>query len=103
MVVFTASVFLNSCQIHTWPITIFSVFIPEILGSESLPLAAKIEERVSWFPWIINNKYYTANVSLCVVSSKFDMNAEVARSMQAFIVYFDSKTVSDGQLDVLII
>ncbi|XP_067276601.1 alpha- and gamma-adaptin-binding protein p34 [Pseudorasbora parva] len=69
--------------------------IRQILGSESLPQATKIEERVSWFPWTINNKYYTANVSLCVVSSTFDMNAEVARSMQAFIVYFDSKT-NDG-------
>uniref|UniRef100_A0A8C1QZE2 Alpha and gamma adaptin binding protein n=1 Tax=Cyprinus carpio TaxID=7962 RepID=A0A8C1QZE2_CYPCA len=66
--------------------------IRQILGSESLPQATKIEERVSWYPWTINNKYYTANVSLCVVSSPFDMNAEVARSMQAFIVYFDSKT-----------
>ncbi|KAG1944930.1 alpha- and gamma-adaptin-binding protein p34 [Pimephales promelas] len=66
--------------------------IRQILGSESLPQATKIEERVSWFPWTINNKYYTAEVNLCVVSSKFDMNAEVARSMQAFIVYFDSKT-----------
>ncbi|XP_016143328.1 alpha- and gamma-adaptin-binding protein p34-like [Sinocyclocheilus grahami] len=66
--------------------------IRQILGSESLPQATKIEERVSWYPWTINNKYYTANVSLCVVSSPFDMNTEVARSMQAFIVYFDSKT-----------
>ncbi|XP_048024440.1 alpha- and gamma-adaptin-binding protein p34 [Megalobrama amblycephala] len=69
--------------------------IRQILGSESLPQASKIEEKVSWFPWTINNKYYTADVSLCVVSSTFDMNAEVARSMQAFIVYFDSKT-KDG-------
>lgn len=69
--------------------------IRQILGSESLPQATKIEERVSWYPWTINNKYYTANVSLCVVSSPFDMNTEVARSMQAFIVYFDSKT-KDG-------
>ncbi|XP_067246429.1 alpha- and gamma-adaptin-binding protein p34 [Chanodichthys erythropterus] len=69
--------------------------IRQILGSESLPQASKIEEKVSWFPWTINNKYYTADVSLCVVSSTFDMNAEVARSMQAFIIYFDSKT-KDG-------
>ncbi|KAI2653540.1 Alpha- and gamma-adaptin-binding protein p34 [Labeo rohita] len=69
--------------------------IRQILGSESLPQATKIEERVSWYPWTINNKYYTANVSLCVVSSPFDMNTEVARSMQAFIVYFDSKA-KDG-------
>ncbi|XP_016125554.1 alpha- and gamma-adaptin-binding protein p34-like [Sinocyclocheilus grahami] len=66
--------------------------IRQILGLESLPQASKMEERVSWYPWTINNKYYTANVSLCVVSSPFDMNTEVARSMQAFIVYFDSKT-----------
>ncbi|XP_042631245.1 alpha- and gamma-adaptin-binding protein p34-like [Cyprinus carpio] len=66
--------------------------IRQILGLESLPQASKTEERVSWYPWTINNKYYTANVSLCVVSSPFDMNIEVARSMQAFIVYFDSKT-----------
>ncbi|XP_059421024.1 alpha- and gamma-adaptin-binding protein p34-like [Carassius carassius] len=66
--------------------------IRQILGLESLPQASKIEESVSWYPWTINNKYYTANVSLCVVSSPFDMNTEVARSMQAFIVYFDSKT-----------
>ncbi|KAL1256855.1 hypothetical protein QQF64_012400 [Cirrhinus molitorella] len=65
--------------------------IRQILGSESLPQATKTEERVSWYPWTINNKYYTANVSLCVVSSPFDMNTEVARSMQAFIIYFDSK------------
>ncbi|XP_051726490.1 alpha- and gamma-adaptin-binding protein p34 [Ctenopharyngodon idella] len=69
--------------------------VRQILGSESIPQASKIEERVSWFPWTINNKYYTADVSLCVVSSTFDMNAEVARSMQAFIIYFDSKT-KDG-------
>lgn len=69
--------------------------IRQILGSESLPQATKIEERVSWYPWTINNKYYTANVSLCVVSSPFEMNIEVARSLQAFIVYFDSKT-KDG-------
>ncbi|XP_073707039.1 alpha- and gamma-adaptin-binding protein p34 [Garra rufa] len=69
--------------------------IRQILSSESLPQATKTEERVSWYPWTINNKYYTADVSLCVVSSPFDMNTEVARSMQAFIVYFDSKA-KDG-------
>lgn len=66
--------------------------IRQVLSSESPPQPSRIEERVSWYPWTINNKYYTANLSLCVVSSTFDMNAEVARSMQAFIIYFDSKT-----------
>ncbi|XP_051953549.1 alpha- and gamma-adaptin-binding protein p34-like isoform X2 [Xyrauchen texanus] len=62
---------------------------------ESLQQATKKEEGVSWYPWTINNKYYTANVNLCVVPSTFNMNAEIARSMQAFIVYFDSKTNDD--------
>ncbi|XP_051513082.1 alpha- and gamma-adaptin-binding protein p34-like [Myxocyprinus asiaticus] len=73
--------------------------IRQILGMESLQQATKTEEGVSWYPWTINNMYYTANVSLCVVPSTFDMNAEVARSMQAFIVYFDSKT-KDGLSNV---
>lgn len=96
--IFTASAFLMISNTHLANNS-FECFISEILGSESLPQATKIEERVSWYPWTINNKYYTANVSLCVVSSPFDMNTEVARSMQAFIVYFDSKTVSYQHYD----
>ncbi|KAI7802194.1 alpha- and gamma-adaptin-binding protein p34 [Triplophysa rosa] len=73
--------------------------IRQILGLESLPQANKIEDGVAWYPWTINNKYYTANVSLCVVPNTFTMNVEVARSMQAFIVYFNSKT-KDGLSNV---
>lgn len=69
--------------------------IRQILALESLPQADKIKEGVAWYPWTINNKYYTADVSLCAVPSTFNMNVEVAQSTQAFIVYFDSKT-KDG-------
>ncbi|XP_061678261.1 alpha- and gamma-adaptin-binding protein p34 [Syngnathoides biaculeatus] len=64
--------------------------IAQILGSKTLPEATKREQTVVWYPWTINNKYYTADVRLCVVPSTFQMSSEIAQSMQAFIAYFDS-------------
>ncbi|XP_072242031.1 alpha- and gamma-adaptin-binding protein p34 isoform X2 [Leuresthes tenuis] len=69
--------------------------IKQILNPEILPPPTKREETVVWYPWTINNKYYTADVSLCAVPSTFQMSSEIAQSMQAFIAYFDSK-VKDG-------
>lgn len=69
--------------------------IKQILGSNTLPEPTKRDESVAWYPWTINNKYYTADVRLCVVPSTFQMSSEIAQSMQAFIAYFDS-TVKDG-------
>ncbi|KAG7245396.1 hypothetical protein INR49_010847 [Caranx melampygus] len=69
--------------------------IKQILSTKTLPEPTKREETVAWYPWIINNKYYTADVRLCVVPSTFQMSSEIAQSMQAFIAYFDS-TVKDG-------
>ncbi|XP_041651571.1 alpha- and gamma-adaptin-binding protein p34 [Cheilinus undulatus] len=69
--------------------------IKQILNSKDLPEPVKREESVVWYPWTINNKYYTADVRLCVVPSTFQMSSEIAQSMQAFIAYFDS-TVKDG-------
>ncbi|XP_037624460.1 alpha- and gamma-adaptin-binding protein p34 isoform X1 [Sebastes umbrosus] len=69
--------------------------IKQILSSKTLPEPIKREETVAWYPWTINNKYYTADVRLCVVPSTFQMSSEIAQSTQAFIAYFDS-TVKDG-------
>ncbi|KAM9376578.1 alpha- and gamma-adaptin-binding protein p34 isoform 1-T1 [Pholidichthys leucotaenia] len=69
--------------------------IKQILSLKTLPEPTKREGTVTWYPWTINNKYYTADVSLCVVPSTFQMSSEIAQSMQAFIAYFDS-TVKDG-------
>lgn len=69
--------------------------IKQILSTKTLPEPTKREETVVWYPWTINNKYYTADVSLCVVPSTFQMSSEIAQSMQAFIAYFDS-TLKDG-------
>ncbi|XP_034390309.1 alpha- and gamma-adaptin-binding protein p34 isoform X1 [Cyclopterus lumpus] len=69
--------------------------IKHILSSKTLPEPIKREETVDWYPWTINNKYYTADVRLCVVPSTFHMSSEIAQSMQAFIAYFDS-SAKDG-------
>ncbi|XP_036005072.1 alpha- and gamma-adaptin-binding protein p34 [Fundulus heteroclitus] len=69
--------------------------IKQILNSQTLPQPTKREETVVWYPWTINNKYYTADVQLCVVPSTYQMSSEIAQSTQAFIAYFDSK-VEDG-------
>ncbi|XP_066540367.1 alpha- and gamma-adaptin-binding protein p34 [Hoplias malabaricus] len=66
--------------------------VRQILSTSALPEPTKRDDVVVWYPWTINNKYYTANVSLCVVPSPLNMNSEIAQSMQAFLIYFDSKT-----------
>lgn len=69
--------------------------IKQILNTNILPQPTKRDETVAWYAWTINNKYYTADVRLCVVPSIFQMSLEIAQSTQAFIAYFDSK-VKDG-------
>lgn len=71
------------------------VLASDILSSKTLPEPIKREETVDWYPWTIDNKYYTADVRLCVVPSTFHMSPEIAQSMQAFIAYFDSSAVRD--------
>lgn len=70
----------------------------EILNLTDLAEPIKREELVAWYPWTINNKYYTADVNLCVVPSTFQMSSEIALSMQAFIAYFDSSEVLEWSL-----
>ncbi|KAK2917795.1 alpha- and gamma-adaptin-binding protein p34 [Channa argus] len=69
--------------------------VKQIISQKTLPEPTKREETVIWYPWTINNKYYTADVSLCVVPNIYQMSTEIAQTMQAFIAYFDS-TVKDG-------
>ncbi|XP_037538869.1 alpha- and gamma-adaptin-binding protein p34 [Nematolebias whitei] len=71
------------------------ILIKQILGSETLPQPAERDDTIAWYPWTINNKYYTADVRLCAVPNTYAMSSEIAQSMQAFIAYFDSK-VKDG-------
>ncbi|CAF98365.1 unnamed protein product, partial [Tetraodon nigroviridis] len=69
--------------------------VKEILSCKTLPEPVKKEDSVTWYPWSINNKYYTADVRLCVVPSIFEMSSEIAQSSQAFIAYIDTKA-KDG-------
>uniref|UniRef100_A0A3Q3BA10 Alpha and gamma adaptin binding protein n=1 Tax=Kryptolebias marmoratus TaxID=37003 RepID=A0A3Q3BA10_KRYMA len=69
--------------------------IKQIIGSETLPQTSERDGTVAWYPWTINNKYYTADVRLCAVPNTYAVSSEIAQSMQAFIAYFDSK-VTDG-------
>lgn len=73
---------------------------PEILSSKTLPEPVKKEASVTWYPWSISNKYYTADVSLCVVPTIFQMSSEIAQSSQAFIAYIDTKVVRDLKLEI---
>ncbi|XP_072291790.1 alpha- and gamma-adaptin-binding protein p34 [Eucyclogobius newberryi] len=64
--------------------------IKQILNSNTLPEPTKTDKGVVWYPWTINNKYYTAEVSLCAVPNTFHMSLEIFQATQAFIAYFDS-------------
>ncbi|XP_045141723.1 alpha- and gamma-adaptin-binding protein p34, partial [Echinops telfairi] len=62
----------------------------KILGSEELVAEGTPSDAVRVYPWTIDNKYYSADINLCVVPNKFLVTAEIAESVQAFVVYFDS-------------
>jgi len=48
---------------------------------------------VSFYPWTIDNKYYSADIHLCVVPNTALVTGAIAESVQAFVVYFDSSIV----------
>ncbi|XP_075391492.1 alpha- and gamma-adaptin-binding protein p34 [Tenrec ecaudatus] len=64
--------------------------VQHILGSEELVAEGTATDAVRVYPWTIDNKYYSADINLCVVPNKFLVTAEIAESVQAFVVYFDS-------------
>ncbi|XP_063572055.1 alpha- and gamma-adaptin-binding protein p34 isoform X2 [Pongo abelii] len=64
--------------------------VQHILGTEDLIVELTSNDAVRFYPWTIDNKYYSADINLCVVPNKFLVTAEIAESVQAFVVYFDS-------------
>ncbi|XP_075714447.1 alpha- and gamma-adaptin-binding protein p34 [Rhinoderma darwinii] len=68
--------------------------VTQIIGAEHLPAPVQESEEVRKYPWRIDNKYYSANVNVCIVPSTTHVTAQVAESVQAFIVYFDSTSKS---------
>lgn len=61
----------------------------QIIGKDECPANT---QGVKQYPWRIDNKYYCADVNICVVPSTTCVTAQIAETVQAFIVYFDSKT-----------
>ncbi|XP_006831570.1 PREDICTED: alpha- and gamma-adaptin-binding protein p34 isoform X2 [Chrysochloris asiatica] len=68
--------------------------VQHILGTEDLIAEVTSNDAVRFYPWTIDNKYYSADINLCVVPNKFLVTPEVAESVQAFVVYFDSSQKS---------
>nr|XP_013801887.1 PREDICTED: alpha- and gamma-adaptin-binding protein p34 [Apteryx mantelli mantelli] len=66
-----------------------------ITGKDDLTGDASTSDGVNFYPWTIDNKYYSADIHLCVVPSTFLVTGEIAESVQAFVVYFDS-TIKSG-------
>ncbi|XP_037358674.1 alpha- and gamma-adaptin-binding protein p34 [Talpa occidentalis] len=64
--------------------------VQHILGTEDVIVEATASDAVRYYPWTIDNKYYSADINLCVVPNKYLVTAEIAESVQAFVVYFDS-------------
>ncbi|XP_061451896.1 alpha- and gamma-adaptin-binding protein p34 [Rhineura floridana] len=68
--------------------------VKRIIGTDELPEDVSTSDGAWFYPWTIDNKYYSADIHLCVVTNKFFVTAEIAESVQAFLVYFDSTTIS---------
>ncbi|KFQ22332.1 Alpha- and gamma-adaptin-binding protein p34, partial [Merops nubicus] len=66
-----------------------------ITGRDDLTVGATTSGRVNFYPWTIDNKYYSADIHLCVVPNTFHVTGEIAEAVQAFVVYFDS-TIKSG-------
>ncbi|KAM4829712.1 alpha- and gamma-adaptin-binding protein p34 isoform 1-T1 [Thomomys bottae] len=64
--------------------------VQHILGTEDLIVESASSDAVRFYPWTIDNKYYSADINLCVVPNKFLITTEIAESVQAFVIYFDS-------------
>ncbi|XP_033905705.1 alpha- and gamma-adaptin-binding protein p34-like isoform X2 [Acipenser ruthenus] len=68
--------------------------VKQIIAGDGLLGPSSQTGEVRWYPWTINNKYYTADICLCAVPNRFLVTSEIAEGVQAFIVYFDSNTKS---------
>ncbi|XP_049761626.1 alpha- and gamma-adaptin-binding protein p34 isoform X4 [Elephas maximus indicus] len=64
--------------------------VQHILGTEDLIAEVTSNDSVRFYPWTIDNKYYSADINLCVAPNKFLVTAEIAECVQALVIYFDS-------------
>ncbi|XP_053574494.1 alpha- and gamma-adaptin-binding protein p34 [Bombina bombina] len=64
--------------------------VTQIIGKEQIPAPQSVTEGVRQYAWRIDNKYYTADVNICVVPGTSHVTTQIAKTAQAFLVYFDS-------------
>ncbi|XP_069722784.1 alpha- and gamma-adaptin-binding protein p34 [Phaenicophaeus curvirostris] len=69
--------------------------VRRITGKDDITVGAITTGKVTFYPWTIDNKYYSADIHLCVVPNTFLVTEDIAESVQAFVVYFDS-TMKSG-------
>lgn len=67
-----------------------SEIVKLILGLEELPSGLELENGVTAYPWHIDTKYYEADVNLCIIRNKMISSQELAETVQAVVLYFDS-------------
>lgn len=67
-----------------------SEIVKLILGLDELPSVSECESGVTAYPWHIDTKYYEADVNLCVIRNKMISSQELAETVQAVVLYFDS-------------
>ena len=60
---------------------------------EELPESVHVLEDVYFYPWHIDTKYYTADVSLCTTADRTIGDKSFAEAVQAFVIIFDSREV----------
>jgi hypothetical protein len=61
---------------------------------DQLPVSVCLVEDIYAYPWHIETKYYSADVSLCTTDSRTVGDKSFADSIHAFVVTFDSKMSS---------
>lgn len=64
--------------------------IKSVLKVVELPQKIIIEENIYAFSWLIDNKYYSAEVYLCSFPEKKLMSKQFAERVQAVVLHFDS-------------
>ncbi|XP_060031639.1 alpha- and gamma-adaptin-binding protein p34 isoform X2 [Erinaceus europaeus] len=69
--------------------------VQHILGTEDpAPAAPGDQAAARFYPWTIDNKYYSADVRLCVVPGPGRVPPEAADCVQALVLCFDSSRKS---------
>lgn len=69
------------------------VFDSEILSKDDLPPTTPLLENICAYPWHIETKYYSADVSLCTSDVRTIGDIKFANSVQAFVAVFDTTQV----------